>query len=121
MTITEKTAYLKGLLEGMNIEASTNEGKLLAAIVDVVNDIALELADLELQTETIHDELDAMKRSKRQWTSFTRLLMIAAIAAMMIIVIVVTMKIVIVATMIAIAMIVMKSTMSLSAPLALKR
>ena len=61
MTITEKTAYLKGLLEGMNIEASTNEGKLLAAIVDVVNDIALELADLELQTETIHDELDAIE------------------------------------------------------------
>ena len=61
MTITEKTAYLKGLLEGMNLDESTNEGKLLCAIVDVVNDIALELADIELQTETIHDELDAIE------------------------------------------------------------
>ena len=33
MTITEKTAYLKGLLEGMNIDQTTNEGKLLAAII----------------------------------------------------------------------------------------
>ena len=61
MTITEKTAYLKGLLEGMNFDQNTNEGKLLAAIVDVVNDIALELADLEMQTETIHEELDAIE------------------------------------------------------------
>ena len=61
MTITEKTAYLKGLLEGMNFDQNTNEGKLFAAIVDVVNDIALELADLEMQTETIHEELDAIE------------------------------------------------------------
>ena len=32
MTITEKTAYLKGLLEGMAIDQATNEGKLLAVV-----------------------------------------------------------------------------------------
>ena len=32
MTITEKTAYLKGLLEGMEIDQSTKEGKLLMTL-----------------------------------------------------------------------------------------
>ncbi len=29
MGISEKIAYLKGLMEGMNVDTETNEGKLL--------------------------------------------------------------------------------------------
>ena len=47
MTVTEKTAYLKGLLEGMKIDDGTDQGKLLAAIVDTLNDVALAVSDLE--------------------------------------------------------------------------
>ena len=45
MEITEKVAYLKGLAEGMELDTEKKEGKLLAAIIDVLDDIALELAD----------------------------------------------------------------------------
>ena len=31
MTLTEKTAYLKGLMDGMNLNKEENTGKLLAA------------------------------------------------------------------------------------------
>ena len=34
MTLTEKASYLKGLMDGMNLDTTTNEGKLFAAIAD---------------------------------------------------------------------------------------
>ena len=34
MGISEKIAYLKGLMEGMNVDTESNEGKLFAAVVD---------------------------------------------------------------------------------------
>ena len=33
MTLTEKTAYLKGLMDGMNLNKEENTGKLLAECV----------------------------------------------------------------------------------------
>ena len=47
MEITEKVAYLKGLAEGMELDTGKKEGKLLSAIIDVLEDIALELQDIE--------------------------------------------------------------------------
>ena len=46
MEITEKVAYLKGLMEGMKIDTESNEGKILAAMADILEDIGLELEDL---------------------------------------------------------------------------
>ena len=46
MGISEKVAYLKGLMEGMNLNADSNEGKLFLAIADVLDEIALEVEDL---------------------------------------------------------------------------
>ena len=40
MEITEKVAYLKGLMEGMKIDTETNEGKILSAMVDILEDIS---------------------------------------------------------------------------------
>lgn len=60
MEITEKVAYLKGLAEGMELDTGKKEGKLLAAIIDVLEDIALELSDLEDAQEELGDGLDAV-------------------------------------------------------------
>jgi hypothetical protein len=45
--LRERVSYLKGLSEGMKIDENTNEGKLLMAIIDVIDDIALAVEDLE--------------------------------------------------------------------------
>ena len=63
MTITEKTAYLKGLLEGMNFDQNTNEGKLFAAIADLLDELCISVADLEDQTEIMGEELDLIEES----------------------------------------------------------
>jgi hypothetical protein len=59
--LRERAAYLKGLADGMQLDTSTNEGKLLKAILDVVDDIALAVDDIvEVQTQLSEqvDEID---------------------------------------------------------------
>ena len=41
MGISEKVAYLKGLAEGLKLDAESNEGKLFAAIIDVLEDMEI--------------------------------------------------------------------------------
>jgi len=60
MEITEKVAYLKGLAEGMELDTGKKEGRLLTAIIDVLEDIALELKDIEDAQEELGDGLDAV-------------------------------------------------------------
>ena len=47
MEISEKVAYLKGLAEGLKLDEETKEGKLIAAIIDVLDAMAEEFADVE--------------------------------------------------------------------------
>ena len=60
MEITEKVAYLKGLAEGMELDTEKKEGKLIAAIIDILDDIALELEDMRDYTDELGDGLDAV-------------------------------------------------------------
>ena len=57
MTVAEKVSYLKGLAEGLGIEDSTKEGKMINAIIDVLDDIALTLVDID---EELNDVADVM-------------------------------------------------------------
>ena len=60
MEIIERVAYLKGLAEGMSLNTEKGEGKLLAAIIDVLEDIALELEDIQDEQAELADGLDAV-------------------------------------------------------------
>lgn len=60
MEIMEKVAYLKGLAEGMELDTEKKEGKLLAAIIDVLENVALELEDLWDEQVELADGLDAV-------------------------------------------------------------
>ena len=60
MGISEKVAYLKGLAEGLKLDAESNEGKLFAAIIDVLEDMADEIADMQDEMVDLEDGLDAV-------------------------------------------------------------
>ena len=47
MTISEKSAYLKGLMDGLNLDTETAEGKMISAIVDLLGDVTKKLTDVE--------------------------------------------------------------------------
>ena len=61
MNIYEKSAYLKGLMEGMKLDTETNEGKMIAAMVDLLGDLSKRLKDVEDTTIAISDELDEIE------------------------------------------------------------
>ena len=61
MTLSERTAYLRGLMEGMKIDTETNEGKLFKAIIETLDDMALTVGDMEDVVDAVCDELDSIE------------------------------------------------------------
>ena len=61
MKLPEKAAYLKGLMEGLNIDTTKAEGKLLAAIIDMLDETAESVADLYDVVDAVSDELDSIE------------------------------------------------------------
>ena len=61
MTISEKSAYIKGLMDGLNLDTEKAEGKLIAALVELVGDMSKKLTDVEDTTIAICDELDEIE------------------------------------------------------------
>ncbi|MBS4785338.1 MAG: hypothetical protein KH009_04415 [Clostridiales bacterium] len=58
MTVTEKVSYLKGLAEGLGIDETQKEGKIIKAIIDVLDDVAFTVADLEDGFDELVDQVD---------------------------------------------------------------
>ena len=62
--IKERVAYLQGLTQGLNVSLHSAEGKLLINIIDVLDDMAeeinniqMEQADLEAYVESMDEDL----------------------------------------------------------------
>ena len=58
MTTSEKVAYLKGLAEGLGIDKETKEGRVLAAIMDILEDMAHDIEDLEENAWELGEAID---------------------------------------------------------------
>ena len=61
MTLSEKSAYLKGLMDGLKLNTETDEGKMIAAIVELLGDVTKTLGDVQETTIAISDELDEIE------------------------------------------------------------
>lgn len=60
MDICEKIAYIKGLAEGLKLDENTNEGKILAAIIDLLGDMTTEICDIEDGCDELLEQIDAV-------------------------------------------------------------
>ena len=60
MGISEKVAYIKGLMEGMKIDESSDNGKLFALIADILDELSNNVADLEDYTAELTEQVDAV-------------------------------------------------------------
>ena len=61
MTLSEKAAYLKGLMDGLNLSKETPEGKMISGIVDLLQDMTSSISDLEENAIAVSDELDEIE------------------------------------------------------------
>ena len=58
MTITEKAAYLKGLVEGQGMDPETGAGKLWNVLSELVGDLAAEIIELRDEHEDLADSVE---------------------------------------------------------------
>ncbi len=62
MNYLEKVAYLKGLTDGVELDTTTKEGKVLKAVIEALDEIAQVLADVEETTAAVGSELDDLSQ-----------------------------------------------------------
>lgn len=58
MTVVEKAAYLRGLVEGLGVEPDSRDGKLWGALTDLLSDMAHEIEDLQASDLDFAEALD---------------------------------------------------------------
>lgn len=60
MNLTEKVSYLKGLTDGLGIDETKPENKIIKAMIDILDDLALTVSDLEDSFEILGEQVDAI-------------------------------------------------------------
>ena len=58
MTTKETSSYIKGLIDGSNLDVTTPEGKIISALADLCGQLASEVDSLTEQLDTVNDYLD---------------------------------------------------------------
>lgn len=60
MTLTEKVSYIRGLADGLKLDENKDEVKVLNAIIDLLDDIALSVTDVEECLDDVCEQVDAV-------------------------------------------------------------
>ncbi|MGN0452687.1 MAG: CD1247 N-terminal domain-containing protein [Ruminococcus sp.] len=58
MTLTEKISYIRGLADGLKLDENKDEVKVLNAIMELLEDMAVSVADLEDLYDEMSDYID---------------------------------------------------------------
>ena len=60
MKNTERVSYIRGLAEGLEMDANKKEVKVLNAIIDLLDDMAFSMSEMEDNVNDMADQLDAV-------------------------------------------------------------
>ncbi len=60
MELNEKVAYIKGLMDGLELDLTTKEGKVLAAVVEALEATAKKVSSMDEEVGDLYDEVDAI-------------------------------------------------------------
>lgn len=60
MSISEKCAYIKGLAEGLNLDSSKPEARLISELIGLMEDIIDELDDIEEDIEELEEYVEEL-------------------------------------------------------------
>ncbi len=60
MTLGEKAAYIQGLADGVELDETTKEGKLIVALLDLVGDMADAIEQLDEDLDTLNDYVEEL-------------------------------------------------------------
>lgn len=68
--IEKKVAYLKGLAEGLALDESKPETKIINAMLDVLDELAMSVTDLEDAMDIFSEQLDAVDEDLDELENF---------------------------------------------------
>ena len=60
MSLIEKIAYIKGLCEGLGLDANAKETKVIMAMIDLLDDMAGTVEAIDEDVNQLYDEIDAI-------------------------------------------------------------
>lgn len=60
MTLSEKISYIRGLADGLELDNDKKEVKVLNAIIDLLDDMALAVEDMEDLYDELAEQVDAV-------------------------------------------------------------
>ena len=60
METSESLGYLKGLIDGLDIDANSKEGKVFNAIVDVLSNLTEDIEDMTEGLELLGEQIDSV-------------------------------------------------------------
>lgn len=58
--LSKKVGYIKGLLDGIDMDAGTNNGKLMAGIVDLIGELAERVEVIDEQLDDLNDYVESI-------------------------------------------------------------
>lgn len=59
-SLVSRVSYLNGLVEGLNIDKSSKDGRIISEVVNILNDMAEEIQNLKDTTEDMENYMDAI-------------------------------------------------------------
>ena len=60
MNIAEKVSYLRGLCDGLGLDENNKQDKILRSIVDVLDEVAFAVGEVNDSLEELSDQIDAV-------------------------------------------------------------
>lgn len=60
MELTDRVSYLQGLMDGLEIDDSTKEGKVLIQMADILQEMALSIEDVSNEVDEVVELVDTL-------------------------------------------------------------
>ena len=62
MKLSDRVSYLQGLMDGLQVDDSTKEGKVLIQMADILQEMALSIDDLEVEVDEVVELVDTLDK-----------------------------------------------------------
>ena len=60
MELTNKAMYIKGLADGLGLDAASKEGKVIAALLELVNEMAGTIEEMQSKMRDLEDYVEEL-------------------------------------------------------------
>ncbi len=80
MTNSERASYIRGLIDGLELDPAAKETKVFNAMVELLDDLCLSIEDVEDCVAELSEQVDEIDEDLGLWKRITTIWMMAATA-----------------------------------------